>query len=59
MREFGNHIITFLIFGAFMYYLLPILRKGLSTQQRLLKAAWGSLVFTIVKGLLDYFLPAW
>lgn len=58
MRELGNHLITFLIFGAFMYYLLPILHKGMTTQQRLLKAVWGSFVFTVVKALLDYFLPA-
>ena len=38
MKDFGNHIITFLIFGAFMYYLLPVLRKGMTTKQRLLKA---------------------
>ena len=58
MKELGNHLITFLIFGAFMYYLLPVLRKGMTTQQRLLKAVWGSLVFTAVKAVLDYFIPA-
>lgn len=57
MKDFGNHIITFLFFGAFMYYILPVLRKGITTQQRLLKAAWGALVFTLVKALLDYFIP--
>lgn len=57
MKDFGNHIITFLIFGAFMYYLLPVLRKGMTTKQRLLKAVWGAFVFTVVKALLDYFIP--
>jgi hypothetical protein len=57
MREFGNYIITFLIFGAFMYYVLLISRKGMSTQQRMLKAIWGALVFTLVKALLDFLPP--
>lgn len=55
MRELGNHIITFLIFGAFMYSVLPLFRKGMTTQQRLLKAMWGSLVFTLVKAALTFF----
>lgn len=57
MKVLGNHIITFLIFGAFMYYILPMLRKGMTTYERLLKTVWGALVFTVVKALLDYFLP--
>ena len=57
MRVFGNYIIVFLIFGAFMYYVLPLFRKGMTSQQRLLKAIWGSLVFTLIKAVLD-FLPA-
>ena len=58
MKDIGNHIITFLFFGAFMYYILPVLRKGITTPQRLLKAVWGAFIFTLVKALLDYFIPA-
>jgi len=57
MKEIGNYIITFLIFGVFMYYILPLFRKGMTTQQRMLKASWGALVFTLIKAILN-FLPS-
>ncbi|QDR79520.1 hypothetical protein SPTER_07950 [Sporomusa termitida] len=53
MRQFGNYIITFLIFGVFMYYILPRFRKDMTAQQRMIKTIWGSLVFTLVKVILD------
>jgi len=56
VKEVGNYILTFLVFGAFMYLVLPIFRKGMENHQRMLKAAWGALVFTLVKALLA-FLP--
>ncbi len=57
MRLFGNYIIAFLVFAAFMYYVLPIFRKGMTNQQRMLKAIWGALVFTLVKAILDFLPP--
>lgn len=56
MKEVGNYILTFLVFGAFMYLVLPIFRKGMTNHQRMIKAAWGSLIFTLVKAILN-FLP--
>ncbi|SMD15895.1 hypothetical protein [Sporomusa malonica] len=57
MRQFGNYIISFLVFGAFMYYVLPMFRKDMTTQQRMIKTIWGSLVFTLVKAILDFLPP--
>lgn len=57
MRNIGNYIITFLIFGGFAYVILPMFRKNMTTYQRMLKAGWAALVFTIVKAILDFLPP--
>ncbi len=57
MKFIGNYVILFLLFGAFLYLILPRLRKGLTKEQRLQKALWAGALFAGAKFVLDMFFP--
>ena len=57
MKFIGNYVILFLLFGAFLYLILPRLRKGLTKEQRVQKALWAGALFAGAKFVLDMFFP--
>lgn len=57
MKFIGNYVIIFLLFGAFLYLILPLLRKDLTKEQRLHKALWAGALFAGAKFVLDMFFP--
>ncbi|WP_165898887.1 hypothetical protein [Anaerospora hongkongensis] len=54
MKFIGNYILIFLLFAAFLYFLLPHLRKDLTKEQRLQKALWAGGLFTACQLILDH-----
>ena len=54
----GDYVLVFILFGAMLYFLLPILTKRhVASDQRLRKAMWGALLFAVAKVVVDYIFP--